>query len=287
MSYKTILLIASNEQTLQAQLNVATKLAARIEAHLVGLAVLPPRITIPAGAPGSPDTFSIETHRDIFRREVDRMRALFERATSGSRPHSSEWICDDAEDAPALSLITAHCHAADIVIASSSQNARRGPGGRGSSDSHLSGRLVVHAGRPVLLVPKVNAGPDFGERIVVAWNGTREASRAAFDAIPLLQGARHVKLLRITVDPKPPRTHRLSAAKLCGTLARHGIRPESEDIFLSDSDVGPALMSAVKAENADLLVMGCYGHSRLREFVFGGATRHVLEHMTVPVLMSH
>ncbi len=211
------------------------------------------------------------------------MRVLFEGATSRKDSSTSEWILDDADDTPVLSLIAAHSHAADLVIAShiDTRLPRRPSAGR------LSEHVVIHAGRPVVLVPKINSHTEFGERVVVAWNGAREASRAAFDAIPLLKTAKHVKVLRVGVDAVPQRADRLSVAKLCGTLARHNIHPEAEDISLSDSDVGPALISAVKAENADLLVMGCYGHSRLRELVLGGATRHVLRHMTVPVLMSH
>jgi nucleotide-binding universal stress UspA family protein len=280
MSYRTILLIASNEQHLRSQMHVAKSLAARSATHLVGLAVLPPRIVIPAGTPGTPDTVSIEFHRDKFRREAEHMRTLFESVAAESTKTSCDWILDDADDAPALSLIAAHCHAADLVIADRIDASAHG-------SCTLPERLIMRAGRPVLLVPRMSTQSEVGDRIIIAWNGAREASRAAFDAIPLLKAAKHVKILRVTVDTGPRRTHHLSAEKLCGTLARHHIRPEAEELLLSDSDVGPALLSAVKAENADLLVMGCYGHSRLREFVLGGATRHVLRHMTVPVLMSH
>lgn len=277
MHYKTILLISNTEGGLDAQLNVAMPIAMRASAHLVGLAVLPPAITLPAGTPGQPDVMSIEGHRRSFRREADRMRALFARRASEQKL-SFEWILDDAREESALSLVVTHSHAADLVIAD---------GTAGSKPGHTSGRLVINAGRPIILVPRPNTQSEFGERILIAWNGAREASRATFDAIPLLKSAKHVKVLRVNQYAAALPSRSQSPAQLCGTLARHDIHSEPEEIALAEADVGPALLAAVKAENADLLVMGCYGHSRLRELALGGASRHVLHHMSVPVFMSH
>jgi nucleotide-binding universal stress UspA family protein len=277
MHYKTILLIANTESGLGAQLNVAIPIAMRASAHLVGLAVLPPQITIPAGTPGQPDVVYIEGHRRAFRRETDRMRAIFTRRATEQRL-SFEWILDDANQASELSLVLARSHAADLVIIDGTVE---------SKHSHMTGRLVINAGRPVILVPRPNTHSEFGERILVAWNGAREASRATFDAIPLLKSASHVKVLRVNHYAAALPSRSQAPAQLCGTLARHDIHSEPEEIALAEADVGPALLAAVKAENADLLVMGCYGHSRLRELALGGASRHVLHHMSVPVFMSH
>ena len=142
------------------------------------------------------------------------------------------------------------------------------------------------AGRPVLMVPNEGLHSGIGSRVVVAWNGRREATRAAFDALPLLQQAKEVKVLWIDPASGDEDGGTFAATDLCAALARHGITCEAV-AAASDGNVGATLLSRAVEQRADLLVMGCYGHSRLTEFVFGGATRHILRHMTIPVLMSH
>ena len=136
----------------------------------------------------------------------------------------------------------------------------------------------------MLIVPNNGAHPSVGTRIVVAWNARREAVRAVFDAMPLLRHADSVSMVQI--DP----AHGNGAEPLdavSDALSRHGVRCDRQVIPSTHGDAGAALLGHCKATGADLLVMGCYGHSRLREFVFGGATRHVLANMLLPVLMSH
>jgi nucleotide-binding universal stress UspA family protein len=146
--------------------------------------------------------------------------------------------------------------------------------------------MVVGAGRPVLIVPNEGVHSRIGGRIAVAWNGRREATRAAFDALPLLQKAKEVKVLWIDPRSEGEDAGAFAATDLCTALARHGIACEALEAA-SDGSVGATLLSRAIEHRADLLVMGCYGHSRLSELVFGGATRHTLRHMTIPVLMSH
>jgi nucleotide-binding universal stress UspA family protein len=124
-----------------------------------------------------------------------------------------------------------------------------------------------------------------GERVLVAWNGTRESTRAVHDALPMLVRAHSVAVME--VNPKPDETPRIAGADMATHLARHGVRAEVSSIVADEIDVGDAILSRGADLGADLVVMGAYGHSRLREFAFGGVTRHVFKHMTVPVLMSH
>jgi len=120
---------------------------------------------------------------------------------------------------------------------------------------------------------------------VVGFTDRREATRAVFDALPLLQRANKVTV--IEVDPKPgPEIAEIRAA-LCATLSHHGVTCEEDTSASHHGNVGDALLACCERIKADLLVMGCYGHSRLREFVLGGASRHLLQGMTLPVLMSH
>jgi nucleotide-binding universal stress UspA family protein len=138
----------------------------------------------------------------------------------------------------------------------------------------------------VLIVPNEGVHSGIGSRVLVAWNGRREATRAAFDAVPLLQHAKEVKVLWIEPQSEDEDAEAFAATDLCTALGRHGITCEAA-AAASDGNVGATLLSRAIEYGADLLVMGCYGRSRLTELVFGGATRHILKHMAMPVLMSH
>ena len=155
------------------------------------------------------------------------------------------------------------------------------------TDGQLVDHLVLEAGRPVLVVPYVGTYPVIGQKVLVAWNASREATRAISDALPLIADAKRVNVL--AVNPKGGRNGHgdVPGADICLHLARHGINATCESIQAQDLDVGSMLLSRAADDDVDLLVMGAYGRSRLRELVLGGATLHILRQMTVPVLLSH
>ena len=282
MPYKTILIHAGCERRFQNQLAIGVDLATRFQAHIVGLSVMPAAITVPAGVPGASDFATIDQHRVNFRKEAQRMKAMFERSIAGS-PISAEWIAADAERAGIESVLIDHAHSSDLILA--------GPidaGAAGGRNNNLTERLILGSGRPVLVAPRTNGYTSpLGGRVLVAWNGSKEATRAAFDALPILKQAQYVKVLSIG-DSKDNRGQQArSPEQLCKIFARHRVQASPEVIALPGADVGAALVSAIKAEGADLLVMGCYGHPRLYEYALGGATRFVLHETPIPVLMSH
>ncbi|MGE0854233.1 MAG: universal stress protein [Hyphomicrobiaceae bacterium] len=148
--------------------------------------------------------------------------------------------------------------------------------------------LALDSGRPVLVVPKSGDIEPIGGRILVGWNNSREAARAVFDAVPLLKTAREVRVLCVEEPHKPQTARELPGAEICAAIARHGgnciahhIKPARRD------EPGEELLAQVARHNCDLLVMGYYGRSRLYEFICGRASRHVLQHAAVPVMMSH
>ena len=149
--------------------------------------------------------------------------------------------------------------------------------------AHIPEYVVLAAGRPVLVVPYIGARDTVGARIVVAWDGSREAARSIADALPFLTGAETVTLLMIDATNNPD----IAPDDIRRYLARHTVDAELVATPSASLDVGDGLLSRVADLDADLLVMGAYGHSRLREFVMGGASRYIFQHMTVPVLMSH
>jgi nucleotide-binding universal stress UspA family protein len=145
-------------------------------------------------------------------------------------------------------------------------------------------QIVLSSGRPVLVVPNAARFQGIGDRVLVAWNGGREAARAVNDALPFLVKASSVTVL--TVNPEVARAE-APAVDIIRHLARHGVRADATHKLAADIGVGDALLNHATELPTDLVVMGAYGYSCLRELVLGGATRSVLRHMTVPVLMSH
>jgi len=146
-------------------------------------------------------------------------------------------------------------------------------------------QVLLHAGPPILVVPYAGLFATVGRDVLVAWNGTREAAAALRAALPLLRVAERVSLVEVAeARHRPVRDDTLALAS--GWLASHGIACKAHrEIDLAGA--GDQLLSRASEIGADLIVSGGYGHSRLREWVLGGVTRHLLEHMTVPVLFSH
>ena len=144
---------------------------------------------------------------------------------------------------------------------------------------------LFHSGRPVLVVPYIQRTNLNLERVLVCWDGSRNAARAIGDALPLLTRAKAVDVLVVA-------TERVSGDELPGAdiarhLARHGCAVDLKRIVSNDVDVANLILSHAADSAADLIVMGGYGHSRLREFILGGVTRGILSSMTVPALMAH
>jgi nucleotide-binding universal stress UspA family protein len=277
-AFKTILLRMGREQRAKRQLAAGVELASRFGAHLIGLAVLPATLVLPTSG-GDQETVVNGWHRAAFREEADRMKRAFLQASLG-QGFTSEWILEDAGEANSGVLAIEYAYPVDLIIAGPVELTEQGA-------DRVTERLVFESGRPVLVLPRVGGSRPIGGRVLVAWNGSREATKAAFDALPLLQTAQYVKVLVIGEGGQGNGHGQPSAERLCNSLARHDVHARSEMISLPGAEIGPALLSAVKAESADLLVMGCLGYPEFYEFTLGEASRHVLRESPVPVLMSH
>jgi nucleotide-binding universal stress UspA family protein len=144
---------------------------------------------------------------------------------------------------------------------------------------------LFESGRPLILVPYIQKAPLKLDRVMVCWDGGRAAARAIADAMPLLRRARHVDVVIVTDDRG--KRDQIEGADMGAHLARHGLNVEVTRTALGDIDVADVILSRAADMSTDFIVMGGYGHSRLREFVLGGVTRSILRSMTVPVLMSH
>ena len=266
MTYRTILLDLTADEQVEARLDVARSLASRFDAALIGMHVSPPPLQLAAWQGGMsvyipPEV--VEAQRKANQEAKERVRAAFDRVC-GDDP-AAEWR--EAEGDPGQLLAEA-AHAADLVVTA---------GGGGSPD--VAERLVTATGVPVLALPP-GAARDLGRVVLVAWKGSPEAARAAHDALPFLQTAERVVLCAVGER---------SAAGLdaaAAMLGRHQVRVRPERAGGTDASAGEVLLAQAAAHGADLLVMGAYGHARVRELVFGGATRRVLCDATLPVLFS-
>ncbi len=278
MSYKTILVHLNDKRRVKAVLGPAIELARRAEAHLIGLhvyaAVPAAPVTVPYGARVLGSLVAAE------RQETEAIAAAFAEATR-NQPFVAEWRAVKVPHVDLAAVVMDHGRAADLIVA-----------GQTDPDWDLSPlmdfpeRLALESGRPVLVVPYVGTYPDVGRNVVVAWKPGREAARGVFDALPILQAAQTVTILEIkhkgeATDALAPDT------TIAAALGRHGIKPVVRSSVAVDISVGDEILSRLADLGADLLVMGAYGHSRMRELVFGGATRHIARHMTVPTLFSH
>lgn len=280
MTYRTILMHCNDRRRIDALLAPSVGLADKFQAHLIGLSVVPPIAVISTGPPnGIP--IVIDTHCKLYRQENPAMRGAFEEATRG-RAFVSQWCDDDAGSGNVAERVLQHARCADLIVA-----AQTDPQWVGTSWLDIADRLVLESGRPVLIVPNGGLRAAVGEKVLVAWNARREAARAAFDAVPILQRAKEVKVVWVNPQDESEPAADVPAADICTALARRGAKCQATEQVQPGVGVGETLLACGRDMGADLLVMGCYGHARLREFIFGGASRHILAHMSLPVLMSH
>lgn len=280
MAYKTILVHLNDPRRAKRLLDAAVPLARSMGAHLVGLSVMPPFVVIP-GMDGGGASVTVDEHRMAYIEEAKEMKAIFNEATS-DLPRPAEWRDEDAGFGSIASMVIDAARSVDLVVASQPD-----PAWLNSSLREDPVRLAIEGGRPTLLVPNEGKTNLPARRALVAWNGTREAARAVFDAIPLLKDTQDVGVVWINPEKSGGQAGDLPAADICAALSRHGMKCQGIEAHALGGDAGHELLRQATAFGADILVMGCYGHSRLREFVLGGASRDVLSRMTLPVLMSH
>lgn len=279
MAYKTLLAHLSNEDVSPAVLQVASLLADRHSAHLVGLHIQPPLDLYVSELPTPIDL--TREYLDRQQQKAARLQAAFELATK-SQTYLAEWRSADTMTDSILNALVEQGNTADLIVMSQTEG--------DNSDSrfrHLPEHVLMACGRPLLVVPVGSEVDTVAERVLVAWDGRRESTRALFGALPLLRRAAEVRLHRIN-QPHQDR-HHLSGIteELANTLARHGVSLEIVHSDARSGEIADELMGFAQDMDADLMVMGCYGHSPLREFVLGGTTRRVLSQTPIPVLMSN
>lgn len=275
MSFRTILVHLDETERGKQCLDVAATLATEFDAHLTGIAVKTP-IYIPsfAAAQVPPDVY--ETMSAEQDRAIAATAALFnEKMRAIGRQDRSEWIQGDGD----LSrIVAAQARYADLTIIGQ-ENAEVDAGAyEGFPDA-----VILGAGGPVLVVPYIGLQGNLCKSALIAWNGSREAARAVKDALPFLKRAEKVTIL----SANPDKGDDVPGADIAVYLSEHNIEASAGKTVSDSVDVGDILLNDVAEGGYDFVVMGAYGHSRLRELILGGVTHHLLGHMTVPVLFSH
>ncbi|WAS55813.1 universal stress protein [Burkholderia ambifaria] len=277
MSYKTLLVHLDDSDRCRARVNLALELAGRWNAHLIGLYAVCQDLFEPLRRPDEPLKLAVYERLCEQRRKDAEERFLMAAERAG---RSVEWQAP-AGDVTGTAIL--HARHADLLVLG-----QENPDDRMTFVArHFVEDVVMGSGRPAIVVPYVGDVRTLGENVLIGWDGGREAARATADALPLLTRARFVHVETVTRGhPDPDETP--AGVDVAAYLERHGIRASFSTTPRERSvSVGATLLNRVTDVHADLLVMGLYSHARMHERVLGGATRTILEGMTVPVLLSH
>lgn len=279
MAYKTILTIVTDTEAAGPQLEAAIAVARRREAHLDVLCMGVDRTQTGYYYAGATAFVQQET----MDRAQDEASTVNETVRSRLSQEDIRWSADTvvAQIGAMATVVGARARFADLVVMGRPYGAGRGPEVEAAIEASL-----FEGQAPVAIVPDSYKGDIPARRVVLAWNQSHEAMRAVRAALPVLQSA---SLVDITIiDPPTHGTERSDpGGQLSQMLARHGVKAEVSVLSKTMPRVSDVLNRHVRDTNADAVVMGAYGHSRIREAILGGATRHMLEMAEVPVIMAH
>ncbi len=280
MSLKNLLVHVDAAAHSDARVALAVEFARRHDAHLTGLYVLEPKSDLPAGPAeiaygGAPALLAATRSRDRLAAAARQFQhALSAAGVTGDWRVAEGW----PEEVVAL-----QARYADLAILGQSD-----PDDALDSGTRVATRAVLTSGRPAIVVPYAGSHESIGGNIVVAWTETRESARALNDAMPILVKADKVTVLVVNPGGAGYTGDGMGgAADIALHLARHGVNVEAARIESPEVGTGDMILNRAFDLGADLLVTGAYGHSQLREAVFGGVTRSLLDHMTLPVLLAH
>ena len=276
MTYATLMVHLEPGRSNAGLLHVASGLAERLGAGVIGIAACQPLQLIYNDGCYVPNDL-IQEDRDTCATQIREAETEFRRAMEGHVQTLGWRSAVTAE--PLEQFLAREARGADLVITATSAGA-----GHDATRRVNAGDLVMQLGRPVLAVPQ-SVGTLGLHRVVVAWKDTPEPRRAAMDALPLLKLAAHVAVVEVAPEEDLPAT-RTHLQDVVGWLGHHGVRADALAVA-SDGGDAAQLASIVDAQDADLVVAGAYGHSRVREWAFGGVTRGLLANTRRCALVSH
>jgi len=276
MTYRTLMVHLELQKSNDTLLNFVGDLAERFQAHVIGIAACQPAQILYDEGFTAGDVMVQD--RAEMTKEIAAAESQFRKALAGRAP-SLEWR-STITAAPLASYIAEEARAADLLITGPDL----GPSLLDNTRRVDLGNLVMEAGRPVLIIPHGVSTADF-RRTVIGWKGTREARRAVADSMPVLEVSEHVTVLEVTTRDGLDRAHE-HVKDVCRWLGRHGVDSVPSAILASAPEI-TALHDELLERRCSLFIAGAYGHSRGREFVFGGITYDMLLEAEFCVLISH
>jgi nucleotide-binding universal stress UspA family protein len=275
--YKTILAHFDSTERAAARLRLAAAVAEDFDAHLASVySIMSPLYSEPFVADGGAFVAQ-ELLRFQERKDAD-AKAAFDRLAPGLG-RAVEWRTEAGDPA---AVVNEQARYADLVVIGQYDDDQPN-----DTTPDFIGRVIMGSGRPTLVVPYAGEFKSVGRRVMVSWNASREAARAVSSAMPLLRRAEEVQVTTFNARGGRGGHGDLPGADIATFLARHGVKANVSGSTSKDVDIGNLILSRAADFQCDLIVMGGYGHSRAFEFVMGGATRTLLESMTVPVIFAH
>jgi nucleotide-binding universal stress UspA family protein len=278
MTFKTIVAVIQGEKDEDRLLDCVLPLANHFKSHVIGVHAepMPVAYTTPMGFPDA-EFIHISSERNEKRAAELGQRYSARCLAEGI---SGEWrsLESFSGDSALSSLASARC--ADLIVAVQSN-----PDGDSISSANLEG-LLFEAGRPVLFVPYAASVTGTFRKVLIAWNGSREAARAVFDALPFIMDADEVEVLVVDAEDDEEQDATVAAADIAASLGRHGVHVTVVNEKSAGLSIGTVIENHTADAKPDMIVMGAYSHSWLREFLFGGVTRTLLHSMPVPTFMS-
>lgn len=277
MTLKDILVHIDSSPAMAGRLDYAIRLAQSHDAHLAAIyvvAVAP--IHQYAEADLGPEL--IEAHDRFMHESAEEAKRQFDEAI-GHAGIAAEWR---QVEGAVPEMVGLNARYTDLTVLGQRIPGRLDAGAAPELPDHV----VLDAGRPAIVVPHEGPPDTVGRRVLLAWNASRAAARAANDALPLLQEADEVRIMVINPEKGIKAHGELPGADIATHLARHDVKGEVVEVTADRNTVGDELIAQCSSFNADMMVIGSYGSFRLRELVFGGTTRRILEKMSVPIFMS-
>jgi nucleotide-binding universal stress UspA family protein len=281
MTYKDILVYVDDSAACDKRIEAAIALAQSHDAHLTGLA-LDARVTVASFMEVNIPEEVLNTMRQRERERAERIVAHFREAV-GHTGLTSDCHVVRTTDIDAARTVAEMARYADLLVLGQIDERDGTPVG----GAKLPEDVILTSGRPVLMVPYIGAGNTFGENILVAWHPCRESARSVADALPFLKKAKSVTVLSINPVIGRGAHGEEPGADIALHLARHHVKVTIDRVTTDEVSVSDAILAYAADHGSDMIVMGAYGHSRLREIILGGVTQDMLEHMPVPLLMSH
>ncbi len=277
MSFKTFLAIIQNEDDIDRVLGFAVPLASAAKGHLIGLHT--EAIPIAYSSPvGFPEAEFMQATSDVNTKRAAELEAEFRRQVEAAGlSHDWRSLESFSGDSGVSGLSSAR--SVDLVVVAQPSPDAAAP----AADVET---LIFESGRPVIISPHNGTSKTDFRRILVAWNSSREASRAVFDALPLILAADSCEILVIDPEDNPARSADKAGEGIAANLRRHGATVSVTRLESGRRGIDDIIEERVAEHGFDLVVLGAYSHSRLREFLFGGVTRSVLKSMSVTTFMS-